>query len=109
MSRATEAVASMAVRMGGEYNPIDGVSPDISVFGVEFQNTTETVLAGVWAVALLLCVIGMAIGGAKWGIAKKQSRSDDLTEGADQFKGASVAFGITAALGLITTAVLAIV
>ena len=103
----SDVAASVGVPAG--YNPIDGVNPDPSVFGIEFESTLQMVLAGVWGVALVLCVIWMAIGGAKWGMAKKQGRADDLTEGAEAFKSSSVAFGVTAALGLVVGAILALV
>ena len=42
-------------------NPLDGVTPNINVFGVKFQGAIQLILGGIWA-ALLGAVAGLLIG-----------------------------------------------
>jgi hypothetical protein len=34
-------------------NPLDGVTPSIDVFGVQFKGAIQLVMGGLWALALL--------------------------------------------------------
>lgn len=91
-------------------NPLDGVTPSIEVFGVQFQGKLNLLLGGFWALALAVCVFGILRGLAKYGYARSYSHnSSDLTEGADAAKKAGIAFGATAGLGLIVGAILFVV
>ena len=43
-------------------NPLDGILPDFSIFGVEFTALWQKILAGLWGLAIVAAVIIMIIG-----------------------------------------------
>ena len=38
-------------------NPLDGILPDFSIFGAEFTELWQKLLAGLWGIAILLAVV----------------------------------------------------
>lgn len=88
-------------------NPLDGVSPDLSVFGSALDGKLELLLGGIWALALVACAAGFLLGLARWGWAKKKSHDpDDLTGGSERMQKAGLAFGATAMAGVLLGAIL---
>jgi hypothetical protein len=90
-------------------NPLDWTKPNFEVFGVKFKNGAALVLGGIWGLALVLIAGAFLLNLAKWGIAKKRGHSDDIEEGSDGAKKSAIAFGATAAAGVILGAILALV
>jgi hypothetical protein len=87
-------------------NPFDGVTPDFGAFGTDLQATLQVLLGGLWAIALIAAAFGALIGLVKWALAKKQNRSDDMTEAAGQFKISLIVFGVTVAIAAIFGAII---
>lgn len=90
-------------------NPLEGVTPSIEVFGVEFKGALQLVLGGVWALALLALAGAFIWNLMKWGVARKEGRSDDISDGATGAKRSGIAFGAAAGASLIIGGILAVV
>ncbi|YCK79811.1 hypothetical protein M1D89_01925 (plasmid) [Arthrobacter sp. D3-18] len=89
-------------------NPLDGVTPSISVFGVKFEGAVQLILGGLWALALLILAGYFIWNLMKWGIAKNRSHSDDIEEGAAGAKKTGMAFGAAAGASVILGGILAL-
>lgn len=87
-------------------NPLDGVTPSISVFGVKFEGAVQLVLGGLWALALILLAGAFLWNLMKWGVARNRGHSDDIEEGAAGVKKTGIAFGATAGASVILGAIL---
>lgn len=88
-------------------NPLEGITPSLSVFGVEFEGRISIILAGIWALVLAASAGAVLLGGGKWAWASKVSHSSEgALEGAAQFKGAAVAFGVVAAASVVLGAII---
>ena len=75
-------------------NPVDGVVPDFTIFGNEFTELWQKLLAGVWGIALVIAVIFLIVGYKK---------------GRTQAMWAGISLGALAALAVIVGAILALV
>lgn len=89
-------------------NPLDGVTPDFSIFGAEFTSLWLKLAAGLWALGLLI-----AIGYLGHGIlAIAQNRNDAhpmaLRQAKSEAVNASAALGGLIALPVIVTAFFAV-
>jgi hypothetical protein len=89
-------------------NPLDGVAPDISVFGVKFQSAIQLILGGIWALALVLVAAAFLWNLAKWGFARQRGHSDDIEEGASGAKKSGIAFAAVAGASVILGGILAL-
>ncbi|MFB8369650.1 hypothetical protein ACLKOZ_15760 [Arthrobacter sp. R4] len=87
-------------------NPLDGVTPKLDVFGVKFEGATQLILAGIWALALVLVAAKFLWNIAKWGLAKDRGHSDDISEGAAGAKKSGIAFGALAGASVILGGIL---
>lgn len=89
-------------------NPLDGVFPDFSIFGVQFTELWQKILGGIWALALVF-----SIGYLIWGIVQ-MGKSDDgnpnaYKQGRKAAIMAGIALGCLAALTVIVGAILFVV
>lgn len=75
-------------------NPLDGVTPDISVFGATFNSKVTLILGGLWALVLIGIAAYFLVATLKYARAKRRGHDDDLGEGAQHLKGSAIAFGI---------------
>ncbi|MGC0239565.1 hypothetical protein [Arthrobacter sp. SD76] len=89
-------------------NPLDGVTPNIDVFGIEFKSAFQLILGGIWALALFLVTAAFLWNLAKWGVARQRGHSDDIADGADGAKRSGVAFGAVAGASVIIGGILAL-
>ena len=89
-------------------NPLDGVTPSIDVFGVQFKGAIQLVMGGLWALALLGVTAAFIWNLAKWGIARKDGRVDDISDGATGAKRSGIAFGCVAGASVLIGAFLAV-
>ena len=87
-------------------NPLDGVAPRLDVFGVEFEGAVQLILAGIWALALVLVAAKFLWNLAKWGFARDRGHSDDIEEGASAAKKSGIAFGALAGASVILGGIL---
>jgi hypothetical protein len=89
-------------------NPLDGVTPNINVFGVQFQGAIQLILGGIWALVLILVTAAFLMNLGKWGIARQRGHSDDIADGADGAKRSGVAFAAVAGASVIIGGILAL-
>lgn len=107
--KAELATASALVVADKISNPLDGVTPNLEVFGVKFTNAITLILGGAWALALVVCIFFMIKNGASWAAARQRGMSDDMQDGATGLKRSALAFGLVAGLGIIVGAILALI
>ena len=99
-----------AVILAGPTNPLQGVTPSMDVFGLQFTGAVSIVLGGIWAVVLAAGAGALLIAGAKWAYASKVTGHDQsIMSGAEDFKRAAIAFGAIAGVSIVLGAILAIV
>ncbi|MGQ4496608.1 hypothetical protein ACUH95_06370 [Dermabacteraceae bacterium P13101] len=89
-------------------NPFDGVSPNINVFGTGFSSLANNLLSGVWGVVLVGCAIYVLLSTLKWASARKQARTEDLTEAAGSLKASLVALAFAAGAPILVRAILSL-
>ena len=88
-------------------NPLEGITPTLDVFGIEFKGRVSIILGGIWALVLVAAAAAVLLGGGKWAWASKVSHSTEgALEGAQQFKGAAIAFGVIAGASLVLGAII---
>lgn len=104
----TTNTSNAVITAEGE-NPFDGVSPDPTAFGDGLNNVFVLILGGVWGLALIIIGILAVIQLVKWGAARQDSRSEDMTEAAAGFKTNLLVFACTAGVGIIFGAILLVV
>lgn len=105
------AATDLATRIVFEVtNPLVGVTPSMSVFGVAFEGRVQLILGGVWALVLAACAAAVLVGAGKWSWASKVTHSSEgAMESAGQFKTAAIAFAAAAAASLILGALIWVV
>ncbi|OZB85874.1 MAG: hypothetical protein B7X41_14405 [Microbacterium sp. 14-71-5] len=58
-------------------NPLNGVVPDFSIFGTQFTQLWQKLVAGAWALGILIAVVYLGIGILEMG---KASQSGNAME-----------------------------
>jgi len=103
------ALLTNGLIVAGPENPFEGVTPDPTAFGSGINSILVLLLGGVWGIVLVVIAIMTLIQLAKWGSARQDARSEDMTEAAAGFKRNLIVFGCTAGVGIIFGAILFIV
>ncbi|MGO1612463.1 pilin [Brevibacterium aurantiacum] len=89
-------------------NPVEGVVPDFSIFGAEFTELWQKLLAGVWGIALVIAVLFLIVGIVAMG-KNSDSNPHEYKKGRTQAMWAGISLGGLAALAVIVGAILALV
>ncbi len=63
-------------------NPFDGINPDFTIFGAEFTELWQKILAGVWGIAIVISAIFLIIA-----ITKTLGTANNPNERADSRRG----------------------
>ncbi|WP_245687994.1 hypothetical protein [Rhodococcus phenolicus] len=100
--------AGLASAQGAE-NPLNGIKPDMSVFGGAFNETWARVAAGIWGVVLAGSAINLMVALYKIRKARAGGYQSELSESMDAAKTATIAFGAVAGASIIIGAILFIV
>lgn len=103
----TNTLTTRSVSAAAE-NPLDGVTPNINVFGVQFQGAIQLILGGLWALVLILVTAAFLMNLGKWGIARQRGHSDDIADGADGAKRSGIAFAAVSGASVIIGGILAL-
>lgn len=88
-------------------NPFDGILPDFAIFGAEFTQLWQKVLAGVWGIALVIAAIMLILA-----VVKLLGSGDNPNQRAEALKGllwAGIATGVLLAIAVIWVAVASLV
>lgn len=90
-------------------NPFDGVVPDFTVFGAQFNSAWKKLLGGLWALAFAVIAAYCISATVKFASAKKQGYEHGITESAKDLKNGAIAAGVCAGLPIIFGAILSVV
>lgn len=100
--------AGIASAQGAE-NPLDGITPNLDVFGGALNDVWARVVAGIWAAFLAASGINLIAALYKIRKARAGGYQSELSDSMDSAKTAAVAFGAIAAAGVIMGAILFVV
>jgi hypothetical protein len=89
-------------------NPLNGILPDFSIFGLEFTQLWQKIIAGLWALAILGAVIFVIIGVGNMAVATSGSNPGAYKDARNQAMWAGIALGVLAALAVIVGAILSV-
>lgn len=103
------AAATDSVTLAAGVNPFDGVVPDFTVFGAEFNNGWKKLLAGAWALAFVVVALGALRSMVELQRAKKGGYAAQVSENTESAKNSGWALLGLCALPLLVGAAIAIV
>ena len=89
-------------------NPLDGILPDFSIFGLEFTQLWQKIIAGLWALAILGAVVFVIVGVGNMAVATSGSNPGAYKDARTQAMWAGISLGLLAALAVIVGAILAL-
>lgn len=89
-------------------NPLDGILPDFSIFGVEFTQLWQKILGGLWALAIIAAIIFVIIGVGNMAVATSGSNPGAYKDARTQAMWAGISLGVLAALAVIVGAILSV-
>lgn len=89
-------------------NPTDGIIPNFTLFGAQFTQLWQKLLAGIWGMALVIAVVFLVLGFAQMATATASQNAMAHKEGRAKAFGAGISLGCLAALAVIVGAVLSI-
>ena len=89
-------------------NPFDGITPNFSVFGVQFNAAWQKLLAGVWGLAFVVVAFGAIRAILELQSAKRHGYHTSVAERTDSVKRSVIALAALAGLGVIFGAVIAV-
>lgn len=90
-------------------NPLDGVKPDLGVFGPALNSTWKRIIAGIWGAAMAACVVWVILAGMQYRTASKRGMAGQVNEGRQGLQDAGIGLGVCAAAGVIVGGVLFLV
>ena len=89
-------------------NPLDGIVPDFSIFGVEFTQLWQKIIAGLWGIAIILAIAFVLVGVTQMAAATSGGNPSAYKDARNQAMWAGISLGVLAALGVIVGAILAL-
>ena len=89
-------------------NPLNGVLPDFSIFGPQFNQLWVKLVAGLWGLALIATVVFLILGLIAMGAATTTSNPAELKMARQKTIGAGIVLGCLAAFAVIVGAILAV-
>lgn len=89
-------------------NPLDGILPNFTIFGAEFTALWQKLVAGIWALAIVMAVVFLILGIVQMGQAAVAQNPGAHAEGRKKALVAGISLGCLAALAVIVGAILAI-
>ena len=89
-------------------NPLDGIIPDFSIFGAEFTQLWQKLLAGLWGIGIILAIVFLILGIVKMAGASSSGNPNDYKTARTQAMWAGISLGVLAALAVIVGAILAV-
>lgn len=91
-------------------NPLNNIVPNFTIFGTEFTQLWQKLIAGLWGLAIIVAVVYLILGvGAMAAASGVSANPMAHAEGRRKAIGAAIAIAVLAALGVIVGAILNIV
>lgn len=89
-------------------NPLDGILPDFSVFGTEFTELWQKLIAAAWGVAIIIAIVFLIINITGMATATSGGNPNDYKQARSAAMWSGISIGVLAALAVIVGAVLAL-
>jgi hypothetical protein len=87
-------------------NPLDGILPNFSVFGAEFTELWQKLIAAAWGIAIIIAIVFLNITGRA--TATSGGNPNDYKHARTAAMWSGISIGVLAALAVIVGAVLAL-
>jgi hypothetical protein len=89
-------------------NPLNGILPNFTIFGAEFTALWQKLIAGVWAIGIVLCIVFLIMSVTQMASASSGGNPNEYKSARTGALWSGVSLGALAALAVIVGAVLAI-
>ena len=104
------SATSIVVLAAAVPNPLDNIVPNFTIFGTQFTQLWQKLIAGLWGLAIIVAVVYLILGVGSMAAASGVNANPMAhAEGRRKAIGAAIAIGVLAALGVIVGAILNIV
>jgi hypothetical protein len=90
-------------------NPLNGILPNFAVFGVQFTQLWQKLIAGLWGIAIVTAVVFVIIGITSMATATAGSNPMEYKVGRTKAVWAGIALALLAALAVIVGGILSLV
>ncbi len=91
-------------------NPLNNIVPNFTIFGAEFTQLWQKLLAGLWGLAIIVAIVYLILGVGSMAAASGVSANPMAhAEGRRKAIGAAIAIAVLATLGVIVGAILNVV
>ncbi|WCT06208.1 hypothetical protein [Rhodococcus qingshengii] len=87
-------------------NPLDGVTPDLGVFGPAFNSVWARVVGGIWGAALAASTVKLIMAIYKMRSMRSAGMPTEMAEAGQDAKIAGIAVGCLASVGIIVGAII---
>lgn len=84
-------------------NPFDGILPDFTIFGAEFTEVWQKLLAGAWGIALVIAAFFLIAGGIR--LAKSSNNPNERADARTQVGWSLAGIAFLAAVAVVFFAV----
>ncbi len=108
VNAAGRAWSEVKAAGGGVKNPLDGVTPDMSVLGAAFGNVWVRVAGAIWALFIAAAAVSLGAAFLNMSQAKKMGNSGMASEAASDVKTRAAALGGLIGLPVIVGAIIAV-
>jgi hypothetical protein len=89
-------------------NPLNGILPNFGIFGVQFTQLWQKLLAGAWGIAIVAAIVFLIIGLASMATATAGDNPMAYKTGRTKAVWAGISLGLLAALAVIVGGILAV-
>jgi hypothetical protein len=89
-------------------NPLDGILPNFSVFGAEFTELWQKLVAAAWGIAIIIAIVFLIINITSMSTATASGNPNEYKTARNSAMYSGIAIGVLAALAVIVGAVLAL-
>lgn len=90
-------------------NPFDGVLPDFTIFGAEFTELWQKILAGAWGLSIVIAAIFLIVAIVKMAGASASENPGAHKQARSQAMWSGIALACLAGIAVITGAILTLV
>ncbi|MEO8093662.1 MAG: hypothetical protein ABI632_01890 [Pseudolysinimonas sp.] len=89
-------------------NPLGGILPDFTIFGIEFTQLWQKLLGGLWGIGIILAVVFLILGIVQMGAASNTANPMEYKSARTKAIWAGISLGLLAALAVIVGAILSV-
>ena len=89
-------------------NPLNRIIPNFSIFGAQFTQLWQKLLAGMWGIGIVAAVVFLIIGLTSMATATAGSNPMEYKVGRTKAVWAGISLGLLAALAVIVGGILAV-